>query len=252
MCGRASLSKQEKELQERFGAGFYEEDIARYNPLPSFNIAPTQWHPVITNEDPDQFRFYKWGLIPFWAKDERIGSRMINARMETLQEKPAFRIAYQKRRCLVPFDGFYEWKKNKNGQKQPYLIGIDGGALFSIAGLWETWKDENGEIIPSFTLITMPPNPLMAAIHNRMPAILLPEHEKLWLQEGVPAEDLQQLLIPFPEDHMHAFPVSTRINRVSVNDITLTEPIGPELHPDEPPSGPPPDLFNQIPEDTSN
>lgn len=252
MCGRASLSKQEKELEERFKATFYQEDIARYNPLPHFNIAPTHWHPVITNEEPDQFRFYKWGLIPFWAKEERIGSKLINARLETIREKPAFRTAFQKRRCLVPFDGFYEWKTVAKGQKQPFLIGIDDNALFSIAGLWETWQDENGQIIPSFTLITMPPNPLMAAIHNRMPAILLPEHEKLWLDDAVPDKDLQQLLIPYPEDQMHAFPVSKRVNRVSENDIALIQPTGPEFHPSDAPIAPPADLFNQPPDNSSN
>ncbi len=252
MCGRASLSKQEKELQERFGADFYEENIARYNPLPNFNVAPTHWHPVITNQEPDQFRFYKWGLIPFWAKDERIGSKMINARMETIREKPAFRKAFQSRRCIVPFDGFYEWKREGKGPKQPYLIGLEDGQLFSIAGLWETWKDEHGQVIPSFTLITMPPNHLMASIHNRMPAILLPEHEKLWLENDVPEDDLYQLLIPFPEDQMHAWPVSTRVNRVAENDAELIHPIGPELKPDIPSAGKTPDLFSQLPSDPAH
>ena len=121
MCGRASLTKVEKDLEERFHATFYSEDLERYNPLPNYNVAPTQMHPVITNTDPDHLQFFKWGLIPFWAKDEKIGSRMINSRIETILEKPAFRNAVNKRRCLVPFDGFYEWKKTPTG-KIPYRI----------------------------------------------------------------------------------------------------------------------------------
>lgn len=229
MCGRASLSKQEKELEERFHATFYQEDIARYNPLPHFNIAPTHWHPVITNHDPQHFVWHRWGLVPFWARDDKIGSKMINARMETLTEKPAFRKAFEQRRCLVPLDGFYEWKRGAGKSKQPYLIGINDRQLFSIAGLWETWKAPDGQILPTFTLITMPPNPLMAGIHDRMPAILLREHEALWLEHDMPPEDAKQLLIPFPEEHMHAYPVSTRVNKVSEQDASLIQPIGPEF-----------------------
>ncbi len=245
MCGRASLSKQEKELQERFQANFYQEDIARYNPLPNFNIAPTHWHPVITNSEPDHFRFYKWGLVPVWATDERIGSRMINARIETLAEKPAFRQPLEQRRCIVPFDGFYEWRKEPNGKKQPYLIGIDDQALFSIAGLWETWRAPDGQFIPSFTLITLPPNELMENIHNRMPAILLPEQERLWLSEDLSINELIQILAPYPAKLMHAFPVSPAVNKVTQNDPSLIVPIGPELQPSTyiPPK--PFDLFNQ-------
>lgn len=245
MCGRASLSKQEKELQERFQVEFYQEDIARYNPLPSFNIAPTHWHPVISNQEPDQFRFYKWGLIPFWATDERIGSKRINARLETLEEKPAFRQALEKRRCIVPFDGFYEWRKDDKGKKQPFLVGINDQNLFSIAGLWETWRSPEGPVIPSFTLITMPPNELMANIHDRMPAILLPEYERLWLSNELSTQDLLQILHPYPSDQMHAFPVSPAVNRVSQNDPSLIVPVGPELLSTSSTDQKPFDLFNQ-------
>lgn len=245
MCGRASLSKQEKELEERFQATFYQEDIARYNPLPNFNIAPTHWHPVITNQEPDQFRFYKWGLVPPWAQDERIGSKMINARIETLIEKPAFRKPLEQRRCIVPFDGFYEWRKEANGHKQPYLIGIDDQAVFSVAGLWETWRSPEGKIIPTFTLITMPPNELMQHIHDRMPALLTLEQEKLWLADDLSPTDLIQVLIPFPSTHMHAFPVSTSVNQVSNNAPSLIIPIGPELRASDPKPPAAFDLFNQ-------
>ena len=224
MCGRSSLTKTEKELEERFNSTFYSEDLERYNPLPNFNVAPTHMHPVITNDDPEHLKFFTWGLIPFWAKDRKIGYKMINARKETILEKASFKTPMQKRRCIVPFDGFYEWKKTDKG-KMPYRIITTNQEIFTIAGLWERWKDANNEEIFSFTLITQPPNELLADIHDRMPAILLPEQEKLWLDETIPAQDLLDMIEPYPDDLMKAYRVSTRVNKVSENDAELIEEV---------------------------
>ncbi|HPG07052.1 MAG TPA: SOS response-associated peptidase [Saprospiraceae bacterium] len=228
MCGRSSLTKTEKELEERFHSTFYSEDLERYNPLPNYNVAPTQVMPVITNDDPDHFRPMRWGLIPFWAKDEKIGYKMINARIETLLEKSSFRTAVQKRRCLIPADGFYEWKKNGKA-KQPYRIVATNTDLFAFAGIWENWKNPQGEWIQSFTIITQPPNKVVAALHDRMPAILLPEEERLWLDQELKAEDALELIKPYPDEYTKAYPVSPRVNKVGENDAELVEEVSADL-----------------------
>lgn len=224
MCGRSSLTKTEKELEERFHSTFYSEDLERYNPLPNFNVAPTHVHPVITNKDPGHFQPLRWGLVPYWAKDVKIGYSLINARVETLQEKPAFRDALQKRRCLVPFDGFYEWKK-EGKQKIPYRIVTTNTDLFAIAGLWERWKSPTGEWLLSFTLVTQPPNQTLAAIHDRMPAILMPEEERYWLDMDLAEEEVLKLIRPYPDAYTRAYRVSSKVNKVSENDATLIEEV---------------------------
>ncbi len=226
MCGRATLSKSKAALEKRFRAKFspMDEDQSIVN----YNVAPTQLHPVITNDHPDQIQFFKWGLIPFWAKDAKIGSRMINSRIETITEKPSFRNAIKRRRCLVPFDGFYEWKKIDK-RKQPYYIHLKTKEVFAMAGIWEKWKHpENGQLIYSFSVITQPPNKFMAPIHDRMPAILLPEEEKNWLDISIPPEEALQLIRPLEEDLLAAYPVSTQVNRVSENSPELLVPISPD------------------------
>lgn len=224
MCGRSSLTRTEKELEKRFEAEFYSEDLERYNPLPNFNVAPTQMHPVITNQDQNHLQFFKWGLVPFWAKDMKIGSRMINARIETIMEKPAYKGAVQKRRCIVPYDGFYEWKR-KGSVKIPYRITLLDHAIFCIAGIWEQWKSPTGDKMHTFSLLTGPPNEKMAEVHNRMPVILTPEEEKLWLDDSISAASLVESLKPLPEDMLHIYPVSTRVNNVRNNDAQLIEKI---------------------------
>ncbi len=220
MCGRSSLTKTEKELEMRFNATFYSENLERYNPLPNFNVAPSHMHPVITNQDPTHFQPFRWGLIPSWAKDHKIGYKMINARKETVLEKNAFKKAVEKRRCIVPFDGFYEWKKLKDG-KQPYRITLKDGGLFSVAAIWEKWKNPAGEIVYSFSLLTQEPNKLMANIHDRMPAILLPNQEKIWLDNELPAKDVLQMIIPYPDEELVAYPVSKAVGNVRNNDPSL-------------------------------
>lgn len=239
MCGRSSLTKTEKELEERFQATFYTEDLERYNPLPNFNVAPTHVMPVITNQDPYHFRPMRWGLIPFWAKDQKVGYKMINARIETLEDK-TFKQSLEKRRCIVPLDGFYEWKTTGK-KKKPYRIVVEHGKLFAVAGLWEKWKSPQGEIVESFTLITQPANKMMSGIHDRMPAILLPGQERLWIDPSLSAKEAMQLIIPYPDEEMSAYAVSDRVGKVSENDAGLIEEV--TENPEENLSGGQMDLF---------
>ncbi len=224
MCGRSSLTKTQKELEQRFQAEFYQEDIERYNPIPNYNVAPTHMHPVITNEAPDRFHLFKWGLIPYWAKKVSVGSKMINCRIETILEKPAFQNAVRHRRCIIPFDGFYEWKKIHK-DKIPYRITLKDQGLFAVAGIWEQWKSEEDKTVFSFSIVTQPPNNLMKDIHDRMPAILLPEQEKIWLDKSISAEDALSIITPYPDDLLHAYTVSDRINKVTENDAQLLDEV---------------------------
>lgn len=226
MCGRSSLSKTEKEIEERFNATFYSDELERYNPLPSFNVAPTHMHPVITSDNKEHLQFYRWGFIPFWAKDIKVGYKMINARKESIMDKSFYRSALKTRRCIVPFDGFYEWKKTQNG-KQPYRITTTNTDIFSVAGLWSSWDSTEGNTIYSFTLITQEPNDLMKDIHDRMPALLLPEQEALWLDENIQPEEALSQIEPYPDDLMHAYTVSTRVGNVRNNDEDLIKEIKP-------------------------
>ncbi len=227
MCGRSSLTKVEKEIEARFKATFYSDELVRYNPLPNFNVAPTHMHPVITSDDTTQIHLYRWGLIPFWAKDVNIGSKLINARAETLQDKTAFRQSLATKRCIVPLDGFYEWKTNGK-QKTPYRIIAKDQDIFSVAGLWDSWQNTNGDTIHSFTIITIAPNTLMKEIHDRMPAMLLKENENLWLDNEIKPKDALQLLLPYPSDQMEAYPVSDKVNSVKANDKSLIERVIPK------------------------
>jgi putative SOS response-associated peptidase YedK len=220
MCGRASLTKNEKELEDRFGSEFYSDDIERYNPVPNYNLAPGQFFPVITNKDPGHFSIFKWGLLPFWSKDPKVAFKLINARAETLDSKPAFKAAFERRRCLVPLDGFYEWAKRDN-LKVPYRIVKTDYSIFSVAGIWESWSSTNGEEVFTFSIITVNANNTVSALHNRMPAILFEDEEKLWLDDSIKTSDLKSMLKPFPADLVFAYPVSSRVNNVRNNDADL-------------------------------
>ena len=224
MCGRGSLTKTETELEKRFDATFYSEDLERYNRLPNFNVAPTHMHPIITNKEPTRIQYFRWGLVPFWAKDIKIGYKMINSRIETILEKAAFRNALKNRRCLVPFDGFYEWKKNKNG-KVPYRIQIKDVPVFTMAGIWEKWKDPNGDFVFSFSLITQKANAAMAPIHDRMPAIFRKEEERYWLDDALSPQEALSLIQPLPDECFHFYPVSNRVGKVAENDENLLEEV---------------------------
>jgi len=222
MCGRATLTKKPKEIEERFQLTF-DLDIAELvnQIVPSYNIAPTQLHPVIIKKEGCQLQLFKWGLIPSWAKDASIASRLINARIETITEKPSFK-AVHNRRCLIPLDGFYEWKK-EGKTKVPYRIVLKDQSIFCVAGIWEQWANKKGEVIYSFTILTQPPNSLMESIHNRMPAILSPEQEALWLDHDLPTKDVLKIISPYPDDLMEAYPVSNKVGKVANNDASLIE-----------------------------
>jgi len=211
MCGRFSFSPKEIYIEERFDIEI-EEGI--YNPR--YNCAPTQNLAVISNSDPGRLNWFRWGLIPFWAKDISIGNKMINARAETITEKASFKNPFKRKRCLVLSDGFFEWKKEENG-KVPYRIIMKDGGLFAMAGIWDSWKDIDDKKINSFAIITTSPNELMENIHNRMPVILQPEMEKPWLMNNDPVE-LLSFLKPYPAELMEAFPVSKLVNSPA-NDI---------------------------------
>lgn len=223
MCGRSSLTKTEKEIEARFNATFYSDELERYNPLPNYNMAPSHMCPVITNNDPEHLRLYRWGLVPHWAKNEKIGFKMINARKETLLEKPAFKTAVKQRRCIIPLDGFYEWKKDGKS-KIPYRIITTDKQIFSVAGLWEKWTNDKAEDLYTFTIITQGPNELMESIHDRMPAILTEDQEQLWLSDDLSPRDLIDMIEPYPSELMKAYKVSTDVGNVKNNNPELLLP----------------------------
>ena len=220
MCGRFTLTTDFDRLEERFS--FHAANLSY---TPRYNIAPTQ--PVLTlmKEEGHRVGFLRWGLIPSWAKDAAIGDRMINARAETVAEKPSFRRALQKRRCLVLADGFYEWQK-EGKKKTPLYIALKSREPFGFAGLWETWQSPAGETIRSCTIITTTPNTLMESIHNRMPVMLPREAEALWLDRTV--EDPQvllPLLAPYPAKAMEAYAVSPLVNSPRNDTPVCIEPL---------------------------
>ena len=207
MCGRYTLIADLGDLAQRF-----EFDGSDFSYDPGYNIAPTESVLTVRNVEGREAALMKWGLIPFWAKDPKIGSRMINARAETVAEKPAFRNALKKRRCLVLADGYYEWQKTPVG-KRPYRIIMKSGEPFAMAGLWETWKDLQGNVVPSCTIITTAANDFLSPIHNRMPVILPRESEELWLDMGIgDATIFAGILTPYPDEDMDAYEVSTLVN----------------------------------------
>jgi putative SOS response-associated peptidase YedK len=225
MCGRARLSSDVSEIKIALG-------IPPERPAPNFaaswNVAPTDPLLIVRYDAKEHQRsldVMRWGLIPYWAKDIKIGFSTINARAEEIDTKPAFREAFRQRRCLVPLDNFYEWKKTTAG-KQPYAIALKGGGLMAMAGLWETWRSKDGERIRSFTIATTTPNELCAELHNRMPVVLRSDGWPLWLgEEPADPAQLKTLLVPYPSEDMTAWPVSTRVGSVKNNDPSLIEPI---------------------------
>lgn len=210
MCGRYS----QRQSAEIIAKTFQIDHVPALKPR--YNIAPTQSVATILQPSTNrQFKMLHWGLIPSWAKDTKISSKLINARAETIAEKPSFRSAFKKRRCLVLADGFYEWQKQEQ-QKQPFYFQISDQQLFAFAGLWEHWQDQTtGEAIESCTIITTEPNDLMKNVHNRMPVILKPKDYDLWLDLAVKPELLQPLLHPYPAEEMTAFAVSKAVNKPS-------------------------------------
>jgi putative SOS response-associated peptidase YedK len=230
MCGRYTLVADQEDLEKRFDARFREAEFS-----PRYNMAPGQELPVITNEEPDAFQDLEWGLVPSWADDDSGG--LINARAESVDEKPSFREAYERRRCLVPADGFYEWVETADG-KQPYRVCFEDDRVFAMAGLWERWEsattqtgldafgggvDDETESGPleTFTIVTTEPNDLVSDLHHRMAVILHPEAEQRWLSD----DDPRAVLEPYSADGMRAYPVSTAVNDPKTDEPRLIEPI---------------------------
>ncbi len=215
MCGRFTLTVDPAEAQEAFTAYTFPQKFA-----PRYNIAPTQPVLVIANDDQNTADFFIWGLIPMWAKDPSIGNRLINARGETLEEKPAFRGSLKYKRCLILADGFYEWKGAPGRKtKTPFFIHMKDRKPFAFAGLWDSWNSPDGSQIKSCAIITTIPNELMAIIHNRMPAILHPRDYNKWLDPSAQTPDqLKPLIKPFPAELMNAYPVSPMVN-APANDM---------------------------------
>jgi putative SOS response-associated peptidase YedK len=219
MCGRYTLHTAFETLQKHFQVS------NQLKLIPRFNIAPSQSVAAVRMGTTDwELAMLTWGLVPFWAKDKKIGYRTINARAETVASKPAFRAAFRQRRCLIPADGFYEWKSQPGG-KQPFYIRLKNKDVFAFAGLWEQWKSETGETLESCTIIVTDANELVRSIHDRMPVILNPNDYETWLNPSENSADhLSTLLKPYPPDQMVAYSVGRGVNNPRHDSPTCIEP----------------------------
>src|SRR6266849_9879398 len=225
MCGRSILYTPADSITKWFGTkNAIPNSRPRYNVAPTDNIPVVRFNPETKERTLDALR---WGLVPCWAKDIKIGYSLINAKAETVAEKPAFREALKSRRCLITADGFYEWKKLDAKAKQPYAITMKDRSLFGFAGLWERWKDKaSGEVLRSCTIITTTPNEVCAPIHDRMPVILDPAEYGKWLgEEPVDPVRLLMMLKPYPAEAMTCFQIDARVGNVKNDDAALTEPL---------------------------
>ncbi|MBS4071893.1 SOS response-associated peptidase [Algoriphagus aquatilis] len=211
MCGRYSLNKSKIELEERFQA----EMLADFKPR--FNIAPTQLVPVITSDSPKGFSFFYWGITPDFGQNKPVAQKLINARAESVNEKISFKGSFQRRRCLIPADGFFEWKKLGKKTKIPYRFTLREEEIFSFAGIWEEYETVSGESQHTFLILTTTPNELVEEVHDRMPVILKRDQEKKWLDKYTSEEDLSKMLTTYPAELMQSYTVSPLVNSV-LND----------------------------------
>jgi len=225
MCGRARISSDVSEIKLVFS-------IPPERPAPNFaanwNAAPTDMLPVVRWDAAAGLRsldLLRWGLVPYWAKEVKIGYTTINARAETVAGMPAFREPFRRRRCLVPFDSFYEWRKIDGGT-QPYAVARADGRIMAVAGLWDNWRSPQGERVRSFTVVTTAANAFMAPLHDRMPVILEAPDWPAWLgEESAEAARLRALMAPAAEDALRMWPVDRRVGNVRNNDPSLIEPV---------------------------
>ncbi|MFA5961531.1 MAG: SOS response-associated peptidase [Parcubacteria group bacterium] len=220
MCGRFSISTPWKDLEERFALTIPE---GIYNPR--YNAAPSQKMLVVSQEKPHEAELFQWGLIPHWAKDTKIGQKLINARAETITEKPSFKESFKLRRCFVLADGFYEWDKKSNSHI-PYLIMLKEGEPFAFAGIYDYWRDPSDRMIRSFSIITTEANSLVSRIHDRMPVILTRQEERAWLNPELKLDDAKQMLIPYPVEDMQMYQISTLINSPRNDSAAVVVPVG--------------------------
>lgn len=231
MCGRYQNRAEKQRIAEAFRVGI----PPSFEILPSYNIAPQTDQPIVRlNRDSAEreLALLRWGLVPFFAKDPKIGYSTINARAETVTGSPAFREAMKRRRCLVPATGFYEWQKNGNKGKQPWTIELPNGELFAFAGLWDRWKDRTtGSVLETYTIITTDPNELVQPMHDRMPVILSPSDYDRWLDPGDPARPPIDLLRPFPAERMTAWKVSPAVGNTKNDSPDLRIPISGQEEP---------------------
>lgn len=219
MCGRFALfGEYETVLPREFATRLSLTLSSRYNIAPSQPVLAVRISPTTGKRE---FAWLRWGFIPRWSSDLSSGYKMINARIESVAEMPAFREAFRYRRCLIPASGFYEWQK-QGAAKQPYLVSLRGGRTMAIAGLWERWQAPDEAPIESCTILTMDANETVAPLHNRMPVIVAPEDYELWLSGADPAA-LRSLLTPVPADMMEVRPVTRRVNDPSVDEASLLE-----------------------------
>ena len=215
MCGRFTLFEADNILSKEFGVSGIPPLSPRYNISPSQPVAAVRAAPAGSGRE---LALLRWGLIPSWSKDPAIGNRLINARAETAREKPSFRNAFRRHRCLIPTNGFYEWQRQERG-KQPYFVRMRDDRLFAFAGLWDRWESPDKGVIETFTILTTAANAVLAPIHDRMPVILPPAEYARWLDPGLlDTDSLGPLLVPFPAEDMLALPVSPRVNAPTVDD----------------------------------
>ncbi len=218
MCGRFTLTLDPVILRQAFDLGDMPPEW-----IPRYNIAPSQPVAVIADARTRGLDYMRWGLVPSWAKDISIGNRLINARAETLAEKPSFRAALARRRCLILADGFFEWKKAKSGPSTPYFIQMEDKSPFAFAGLWEVWHAPEGDVLKSCTIITCPPNARVAPIHDRMPVIFNPRQAWNWLEEH-PVAELSGMLKPYPAEEMTAYPIGRMVNDPKRDEPGIIQP----------------------------
>lgn len=217
MCGRYTLAVSPAQLAARF-------EVAPLALQPRYNIAPTQPAPVVRlSNGARELALLRWGLIPSWANDAAIGARLINARSETVLEKPAFRTAFRRRRCLIPASGFYEWQQQTSGKQPFYFTPVDGD-LMAFAGLWEQWRAPDGAVVESYTILTTAANEIVAPIHDRMPVILPPDLDALWLDPAADAARLHDLCLTPPPVALRVYPVSKAVNQVRNDGEGLIQP----------------------------
>lgn len=225
MCGRYTIVSNSKSIKQEFNL----EEVQALDP--QYNAAPSYSLPVITDQHPKSLSFYRWGLVPSWAKDIKFGNKTTNARSETILEKASFKLPIRKQRCLVLANCYFEWQKHQNNSKTPHLIYCMDQRLFAMAGIWDRWIDQSsGKEVHSFSIITVPATTRTKPLHERMPAILKPSQRASYLNPNLPMEELMMLLQPYEDTQMNAMPLSSLVNSPINNTKEILQPIGVKLY----------------------